>query len=62
MGFFFEDRALLARARLDDEQGVVVVDDEQTQWWPAIDEHQPLGPDEAFSIYKGRKLLAAFNE
>jgi hypothetical protein len=61
LGFFFGQRALVARARREDRSGVVVVDDETVQWWPMRSDRWNLGPTEAFAIYKGRRLLAAFN-
>ncbi len=59
---FFGDRVLVARAVLDDQTGVAVVDDVQTTWIVQGESDRPPGPDEAYCIYKGRRLLGHFNE
>lgn len=59
---FFGDRVLVARAMLDDQPGLAVVDEVQTTWIAQGDSDRPPGPDEAYCIYKGRRLLGHFND
>jgi hypothetical protein len=61
MGYFFGDKALLATAERQGVKGVAVVDFQNLLFFPARHSKRPLGLDEAYSIYKGRKLLKAFN-
>jgi hypothetical protein len=61
LGFFFGDHALVATAQRDESAGVVVADDRVTRWWPRGVNQRPIGPLEAYCIYKGRRLLRAFN-
>jgi hypothetical protein len=61
LGFFFDDYALVARAARDGVTGYAVVDAEEIDWRPSAVRRRPLGPDEVYCIYKGRKFLKAFN-
>jgi hypothetical protein len=66
MGYFFGDKALIAAAERPAEQGesiagVAVADFDNTLFFPERGGRRSLGPDEAYCIYKGRKLLKAFN-
>ncbi len=61
LGHFFGDRALVAHAVRGGVAGVVVVDAQGIEWYPNRTQRHPLGPFEAFCIYKGRRLLKAFN-
>jgi hypothetical protein len=61
MGYFFGEKALLAQATRDGASGVAVVDFEDILFYPARQPRRSLGIDEVYSIYKGRKLLKAFN-
>lgn len=61
LGSFFGDRVLVARATRQGGAGVAVVDAVQTFWLPRASNHRPPGPDEAYWIYKGRRLLRTFN-
>ncbi|MBM4001303.1 MAG: HEAT repeat domain-containing protein [Planctomycetes bacterium] len=61
LGSFFGERALVARARLDRAEGLVVADHDAIEWWPRGEGGHPLGADDVFAIYKGRRLLNAFN-
>ncbi len=61
LGSFFGDHVLVAMARRDDNPGVVVADDRVTRWWPRGANQRPIGPLEAYCIYKGKRLLRAFN-
>jgi hypothetical protein len=59
---FFGERVPVARATWEGQPGAAVVDREQTYWLPRTDDRRAPGPDEAYCIYKGRRLLRAFNE
>jgi hypothetical protein len=61
MGYFFGEKALLAQATRDGAAGVAVADFEDILFYPARQPRRSLGLEEAYSIYKGRKLLRAFN-
>lgn len=61
MGYFFGEKALLAQATRDGVEGVAVADFEDILFYPARQPRRSLGLEEAYSIYKGRKLLRAFN-
>jgi hypothetical protein len=41
--------------------GTVVADGDQSSWCPQTEGASPLGPDDAYHIYKGRQLLQSFN-
>jgi HEAT repeat protein len=61
MGYFFGEKALVARATHEWLPGVAVADFRETAFFPERHSRRPLGPREAYSIYKGRKLLRSFN-
>ena len=62
-GLFFGEWPLVAVARYDGTFGSLVAGREGVQWFPQdTTSSRPLGPHEAYSIWKGRHLLAAFNE
>jgi len=61
LGFFFGDKALVATAMCQGRPGVAVADQQQCLWWPRRGSPRPIDPDVAYCIYKGRKLLRAFN-
>jgi hypothetical protein len=61
LGMFFGERVLVARAKRDGLPGVAVANLEEVQWHPARGRPRPLGPHEAYCLYKGRKLLRTFN-
>lgn len=61
MGYFFGEKALIALARRGDVQGVAVADFDEILFFPQRSGGRSLGPREAYSIYKGRKLLRTFN-
>jgi hypothetical protein len=62
MGYFFGEKALLATASRDGAAGVAVADFEDISFYPARQPRRSLGIEEAYAIYKGRKLLRAFNQ
>ncbi len=59
-GFFFEHQALAAAARQGDQLGVLVIDDNEVLWLPHTSTTRVLTADDAYHIYKGRKLFASF--
>jgi hypothetical protein len=61
VGSFFGDTVLVAAAEREGVPGYVVVDSEEVDWRPTAQRARPLGADEVYAIYKGRKLLKAFN-
>jgi hypothetical protein len=61
LGFFFGEKILLAEARRDETDGLAVVDASDVFWYPARKTARPLGAAEVYALYRGRKLLAAFN-
>jgi hypothetical protein len=61
MGYFFGEKALIAAVSRQEVPGVAVVDFRDTLFLPQHNSRRPLGVDEAYAIYKGRKLLKAFN-
>jgi hypothetical protein len=61
MGYFFGEKALLAQATREGASGVAVADFDDILFYPARQPRRSLGLDEVYSIYKGRKLLKAFN-
>ena len=60
-GMFFGDRVLVADATKSGQGGVAATDRIDVFWLPYGPQERPLGPSEAFALYKGRKLLRAFN-
>jgi hypothetical protein len=61
LGHFFGDRILVAHAVRCDVPGIAVIDLRGIEWHPSRTRRHALGPSEAFCIYKGRRLLGAFN-
>lgn len=61
LGSFFGEKVLVALARREGTPGVAVVDSREVAFFPQRHRRRPLGIEEAYSIYKGRKLLKAFN-
>jgi hypothetical protein len=62
MGYFFGEKALVATAQRDGIAGVAVADFHDVHWFPQRSSRRPIGIEEGYSIYKGRKLLKAFNQ
>jgi hypothetical protein len=62
MGYFFGEKALVAVAERQGVAGVAVADFHDTLFFPQRHRRRPIGVEEAYSIYKGRKLLKAFNQ
>ena len=52
----------MARARRGGQPGTLIVDDDgKFAWYTAGSASRPIGPDVAYWIHTGRKLLATFN-
>jgi hypothetical protein len=61
MGYFFGEKALVAYAERKGVRGVAVVDFSSSALFYPQRGSRPLGIDEVYSMYKGRKRLRAFN-
>lgn len=61
MGRFFRQLIPVATAVRGGLAGTVVVEGREIHWFPRGATRRPIGPQEAYYIYKGRKLLRAFN-
>lgn len=61
LGLFFGERVLAARAYRGGSRGIAVADSVELLW-NASTGKRPLGIAECWAIYKGRKLLGAFND
>ena len=62
VGHFFQERIVVARARRGGQPGTLIVDDDgSVSWYSAGSASRPIGPDVAYWIHTGRKLLATFN-
>ncbi|MCO6455137.1 MAG: hypothetical protein J5I93_07545 [Pirellulaceae bacterium] len=61
LGHFLGERVLVAAAVRDEQPGIVLIDRDQIEWHPRIRTTWPLGAEEWYSIYKGRRMLRAFN-
>lgn len=62
LGSFFGETVLVAIARHAEEFGSVVAGVDEAAWFPRdADTPRPIGPHEAWWIWKGRRILTAFN-
>lgn len=61
LGIFFGEKELVAEASFDGQPGVLIVDVEEEHWFSQTGPRS-LGPQEAYWLVKGRKLLKAFNK
>lgn len=61
LGYFFGEPEAVATARRGQVSGVVVIDRQRAHWYPQGTTRRPLGPTEAYYIYKGRRILGTFN-
>jgi len=61
MGYFFGEKALVAAAQREGVAGTAVADFKEIAFFPQRHSRRPIRAEEAYCIYKGRKLLAAFN-
>ena len=60
-GRFFGESTAVFSARRGALTGSVVVAGDEIHWFAGGVSSRPIGPDEAYFIYKGRSLLRAFN-
>ncbi|MEZ6093559.1 MAG: hypothetical protein R3C03_04875 [Pirellulaceae bacterium] len=56
---FFGDWVMIANARLNGNRGTVIADDQQVHWF--IDNAAESNAEFAYLVYRGRRLLSAFN-
>ena len=61
LGAFFGDLTLLASCQRGDSQGFLMVDAEQVTFFPKGASSRPLRAEHVSWLYKGRRLLQAFN-
>jgi hypothetical protein len=61
MGCFLGEICIVAESTVDEALGVAVTDGLETIWYPKVGRTRPLGPMEAYAIFKGRKMLRTFN-
>ena len=60
-GSFLGDPVLVAVAQQDGTAGIVVADSTDIYWHPHATGPRPLTADDVYNLYKGRKLMQAFN-
>lgn len=60
-GMFFGEKVLVANAQRDGVAGHAVIDGKDVYWYHQRQSPRPLGPNEVYCIYKGKKLLRTFN-
>lgn len=58
---FLGDRILVAEAAQEGIAGIVVTDSREVYWHPRSKGPRPFSTDDVYNLYKGRKLLQAFN-
>jgi len=61
LGMFLGDKVLVARALREGHAGIAVIDEYEPIWFPLRNPSRPISSHEACCIYKGRRLLRAFN-
>ncbi len=61
LGHFLGEVCLVAEVSRDNTLGVAVTDGLETISYYRRGRSRPIGPVEAYSIYKGRKMLRSFN-
>jgi hypothetical protein len=61
LGLFFGEKVLAAVAQRNGAAGAVVIEDTGVAFYPFAGKRAPIGPDEAYDIFKGRRLLSSFN-
>lgn len=61
LGFFLDEQAGVFTAERDHTPCVVVTDGLETIEQPTAGRLRPLGPEDLFHLYKGRKMLRTFN-
>ena len=61
LGYFFGERTLVAKTVRFGAEGMAVVDSQDVHWYPTGTTSRPVSSEDAYCIYKGRKLLRTFN-
>ncbi len=61
MGLFMGNQALIAEGIRHERHGTVVVDRDEVMWFETDSGQSPGRNELAWSVYKGRRLLSAFN-
>ena len=61
LGHFFSQDVAVAWAKRSGQPGILVIDDGDVLWLPTGGSSRPLGPSEAYDLFKGRKILGTFN-
>lgn len=59
---FFNERVLVAGAVKEGVAGSVAMGADSHVWLPRVNVASPPGPNEAYHLFKGRKVLRSFNE
>ncbi len=62
LGLFMGEESLIVSATIDEQQGTFVVDRDKVLWFPPDADMSPARNELAYCIYKGRRLLGAFNQ
>ncbi|MDZ4848266.1 MAG: HEAT repeat domain-containing protein [Pirellulaceae bacterium] len=61
IGCFLNEICLVVESTVDSATGVAVTDGLETIWYSNVGRLRPLGAFEAYSVFKGRKILRTFN-
>ena len=61
LGIFLDERAGVFAAHREGTECVVITDGLETIDQPTAGRHRPLGPNDLFNLFKGRKMLRTFN-
>jgi hypothetical protein len=59
---FFGSEHLVFSARREGVPGTIVLEEARAEWFPTRSGSRPLDPTVAYCMFKGRRLLRAFNE
>ncbi|MGI9519486.1 MAG: HEAT repeat domain-containing protein [Pirellulaceae bacterium] len=62
LGLFMGEEALVAAGRQEGKSGSYVIDRDEVMWFPPGSDDSPARDELAYCIYKGRRLLGAFNQ
>ena len=62
LGGFMGEEALVAAGHRDGQSGTWIIDRDQVTWFPSGEDDSPARDELAWCIYKGRRLLGAFNQ
>jgi hypothetical protein len=61
-GHFFGEQFAVATARHNGREGVLIVADDHSEWFSLPATSRTLGATEMYDLFKGRRLLKAFNK